>query len=241
MYFLRHFFSVLFILGVFQIQAQISSSKHNLQSLNGNYFNNETDAKFALAYQSDQTYEVNIFSEKKNDDMTAKDQLRIGGIKIHIQQNDFVTSLATADGGKITVSTIGGTHRKTKQNILLTKNNAAGNEEWYKIYGGSSYDRASSLTATKDGGYLIVGSTSSFGAGNYDVYIIKVNAKGKEEWSSTYGDKLNEYGLTAEEQASGYLIKGTKQICGDTIDFTDCKEEMWIIEISESGKRKFKQ
>jgi len=240
MHFLRHFFSVLFILGVFQIQAQISSSEHNLQSLNGNYFNNETDAKFALAYQSDQTYEMNIFREKKNDGMTAKDQLRIGG-KMHIQQNDFVTSLATADGGKITVSTIGGTHRKTKQDILLTKNNAAGNQEWYKIYGGSSYDRASSLMATKDGGYLITGSTSSFGAGNYDVYIIKMNAKGKKEWSKTYGDELNEYGFIAEEQSSGFLIKGTKQICGDTVDFTDCKEEIWTIELDKFGKRKLKQ
>ena len=148
----------------------------------------------------------------------------------------FQPIIAT-DNGSIQVSNISSSNEGST--ILLTKNYENGNEIWYKKYGGDSYDKANSIINTKDGGYLLIGSTSSFGNGNYDVYIIKVNAKGKEQWSATYGDFYNEYGNFAEETDTGYIIKGTKQECkSNNMALKDnCKTNVWIITIDKKGNK----
>ena len=143
------------------------------------------------------------------------------------------------DNGSISVSTIGSKDGKSTQ-ILLTKNDEKGNEIWFRTFGGSSYEQAKSIIGTEDGGYLIVGATSSFGNGNYDVYVIKVDRNGKEQWSNTYGDFYNEYGYTAQETDSGYLIKGTKQKCTSNSDVFNrtCTTNAWFIRIDKKGVEK---
>ncbi len=96
--------------------------------------------------------------------------------------------------------------------IILTFIDENGNEKSFSRFGGDSYDKASMVQPTMDGGYIIVGSTSSFGAGNYDVWLIKTDAKGKMEWSETYGGELNEYGDSVIPTPEGYRIHGKKQV-----------------------------
>lgn len=143
--------------------------------------------------------------------------------------------ITTPDGGRISVATTKADYGKGKGDILLTKNYPNGNEEWFTTFGGRSYDRAASVIETPDGGYLIVGSTSSYGVGNYDIYLIKTNELGKEEWSKAYGEALNDYGYTAEIGPEGsYIIKGTQQRCVSE-DFSDCQDIPWLIEVNETG------
>ncbi|HBU31209.1 MAG TPA: hypothetical protein DEB14_02670, partial [Dictyoglomus sp.] len=58
---------------------------------------------------------------------------------------------------------------------------------WQKTYGGSNDDEAFSIQQTTDGGYIVAGWTESFGAGNRDVYIIKLDSNGNKVWEKTYG------------------------------------------------------
>ena len=60
---------------------------------------------------------------------------------------------------------------------------------WSKTYGGEKLDEAQGITATDDGGFIVVGLTESYGAGNSDFYIVKVDKDGKEVWSQTIGGK----------------------------------------------------
>lgn len=146
-----------------------------------------------------------------------------------------VHSLETPDGGRISVGT---TKRfeKRESEILLTKNNAVGNEEWYRLLGGSSYEKASAIGKTRDGGYIIVGSTSSYGNGNYDILLIKTDEKGKEKWKKTYGGFYNEYGYAViQTRDGGYLIEGKKQFCKEHNDWGNCSDEAWRIKTDAKG------
>ena len=146
--------------------------------------------------------------------------------------------LQAVDDTTIRVETINcGT--ETECDISLTKSDKSGNILWQKTFGGTSYDKADQVLTTPDQGYLIVGSTSSFGMGNYDILLIKVNANGQVEWQQTYGEFFNEYGKNASNLASGdgFQIEGTQQTCTTPNVSNDCKDSLWEFQIDKNGQR----
>ncbi len=62
--------------------------------------------------------------------------------------------------------------------VLLAPVNAQSETNWQRTYGGPGKDYGYSVKQTSDGGYVIAGSTSSFGAGYEDVYLIKTDVSG---------------------------------------------------------------
>ncbi|TDQ16570.1 helix-turn-helix protein [Algoriphagus boseongensis] len=125
----------------------------------------------------------------------------------------------------------------TECDIQLTLKNDQGEILWQKIYGGSSYDKAGGVASTADGGFLILGSTSSFGKGNYDVLLIKVNANGEVLWQKTYGEFFNEYGyqITQMSSSGNFEIEGSRQTCSTPNVSNSCKDYVWTFQIDEEG------
>ena len=58
---------------------------------------------------------------------------------------------------------------------------------WTRTFGGVANDMGYDVERTSEGGYIITGWTQSFGAGGYDVYLIKTDAGGNMLWEKTYG------------------------------------------------------
>ncbi len=82
----------------------------------------------------------------------------------------------TSDGGYIIAggtNSFGGDY----SDLCLLKTASSGDTLWTRTYGGSNFDKAYSVQQTSDGGYIIAGSTSSFGAGSGDVYLVKVSGE----------------------------------------------------------------
>lgn len=143
--------------------------------------------------------------------------------------NEIQYSVATINCGAETVC-----------DIEVTKKDKDGEILWQNIFGGTSYDRAGEVVSTEDGGCLVVGSTSSFGAGNYDVLLLKIDSKGGLVWQKTYGGFFNEYGKSISKipDHKGYAIEGTQQTC-DTPNVSDkCKDYVWVFEVDENGELK---
>ena len=92
----------------------------------------------------------------------------------------------TSDGGYIIVGDIW--NGADGFDIWLLKSDTSGDTLWTKTFGGRFDDRGYSVQQTTDEGYIIVGSTESFSAGDYDVWLIKTDASGDTLWTKTYGE-----------------------------------------------------
>lgn len=96
--------------------------------------------------------------------------------------------------------------------ILLMKTDPMGKELWTTSFGGQSEDYVSSVDPTSDGGYLLAGSTGSYGADPYNMWLIKTDGHGVPEWNRTFGGKNFDWGSDAVQTPDGgFLIVGTTE------------------------------
>jgi hypothetical protein len=114
----------------------------------------------------------------------------------------------TSDGGYIVAGSTS-SFGAGSGDVYLIKTNAAGDTQWTRTFGGTRDDIGSSVRQTSDGGYVVAGATLSFGAGNYDVYLVKTDAAGGTPWTRTYGGSNDDKGTSVvETRDSGYVIVG---------------------------------
>lgn len=114
----------------------------------------------------------------------------------------------TSDFGYIIVGESQSITGGNSLNIIVIKTDSLGNEIWIKDFGGVDYDCGYWIEQTSDGGYIITGETNSFG-NNYDVYLIKIDENGIEQWSKTYGDIDYDGGHSVQQTSDGgYIITG---------------------------------
>ena len=112
----------------------------------------------------------------------------------------------------------------------LIKIDSDGNEIWNQSYGGNGTDIIRSIVLT-DNGYLLAGNTNSYGNGNNDIFIIKVDQAGAQQWSQTYGGNGTDVGRSISKVIDGgYIITGYTDSFGNSSNFN-----IWLIKIDENG------
>ena len=77
---------------------------------------------------------------------------------------------------------------------LLLRTDSNGNLLWTKQYGDSLWEELTSVRLLPDNGFIFTGSTSSFGAGNYDILLMKTDSSGNVQWSKTFGNSYTDAG-----------------------------------------------
>jgi len=141
----------------------------------------------------------------------------------------------TTDGGYILAG-------KTKSygagnyDAWLIKTNAEGAEQWSQTFGGSDWDQAYSVQQTTDGGYILAGNTYSYGAGGYDVWLIKTDAEGVEQWSQTFGGSGWDQAYSVQQTTDGGYI-----LAGKTKSYGAGKYDAWLIKTDAMGAEQWSQ
>ncbi|MDA9883609.1 helix-turn-helix domain-containing protein [Flavobacteriaceae bacterium] len=115
------------------------------------------------------------------------------------------------------------------------------NIQWKTTIGGNSWDYVEDIIELEDG-YFVLGQTGSYGVGNNDVYLTKLDLIGNELWFKTYGNPLNDYGRViakSNDNKNEYIIKGEKQNCPTPNDWAKCYMEKLTIRINGEGDNLF--
>jgi hypothetical protein len=87
---------------------------------------------------------------------------------------------------------------------------------FFNKYGGNGIDVGYSVKQTKDKQYVVAGSTSSYGAGNTDFYLIRIDSMGFVMWERTYGGFNNDVANSVIQLAdSGYAMAGFSNSFGN--------------------------
>lgn len=125
--------------------------------------------------------------------------------------------LATSDNGYVIVgNTFSADTQVAKNNgqsdVWLIKIHNNGELLWQKNYGGSGFDTAHSVRPTKEGGFLVCGSSKSFDAdvtenfGENDIWIFKTDTTGKLIWQKSFGGLGLDLGYDAIEDSNGNIV-----------------------------------
>lgn len=154
------------------------------------------------------------------------------------------TAIKTIDGGYALAGSTNsaGTRQSdiwqgtNRTDVLLVKVDSSGNMLWNQTYGGQSTDQCWSMVASDDGGYLLLCLTRSFGAGEEDVWLVKVNSAGDMEWSRTYGGSRAESVSTIVKANDGGYV-----LACSTISFGAGSSDVWLIKVDSSGNMLWNQ
>ena len=140
--------------------------------------------------------------------------------------------IQTQDGGYAVVGTVAIT--SGNKDIFVVKMDAKGKVLWSRHFGGGSADEGQSIIELPDASLVILGSTSSFGAGNFDVYLIKTDAFGRPRWVQTYGGFDADRGFDLAATNDGGII-----VTGSTANFGATKQDAFLLKVDEAGAQQW--
>ena len=126
------------------------------------------------------------------------------------EQWDFCNQVvALADGG---AALFGQTfsYGAGDGDFYLIRLDSDGDTLWTRTYGGTALETGESIALTSDGGFVLAGTTESFGAGKKDMYVVRTNSDGDTLWTKTFGgpedDICKSVATTADD---GYVLAGS--------------------------------
>ncbi|MFC2150084.1 T9SS type A sorting domain-containing protein [Calditrichota bacterium] len=139
--------------------------------------------------------------------------------------DDRGQKLIPIDGG-YALAGYTGSYGNGQTDYYLVITDEDGQEQLSEAYGGEANEFANGLTQTIDGGYCLVCQTTSFGEGSYDFWVVKVDAEGEMQWSTTYGNS----NLNRPEGGVFQWRNGSFYIFGNTDLGEGNGRDLWVIQ-----------
>ncbi len=136
--------------------------------------------------------------------------------------------ISTLDGGYLIVGTK--VSAGLQEQFYLIKTDSVGNVLWEKTYGGNSIDYGKKVIQLSDSSYVVSGTTSSYGSGQNDFYIIKVDQLGNLLFTKTIGGSQNELLWDMILTSDNKIV-----LCGSTISFGAGNNDGYLVNLDLNG------
>jgi hypothetical protein len=139
----------------------------------------------------------------------------------------------TSDGGFIII----GTSRLSRQrsvDVFIIKVDSLGTLEWSRNVGGEKQEEGRSIQQTSDSGYIATGWTSSYGSGEIDVYLVRLNHKGDELWTRRIGGDKDDRGYSVKQTYDGGFV-----VAGETESYAEYETDIFLFKVDSNGEPKW--
>ena len=147
-------------------------------------------------------------------------------------ENDHANCVQpTPDGGYILTGATT-SYSIGADDLWIIKTDAVGATQWMLTFGGYSFDEGFFVEPISDGNYIVLGTTSSRGAGRSDAWLIKLTAGGSMVWSQTLGGPEWDWGSTVHETHDGGFI-----ITGTTFSSGAGSSDVWLLKTDSRGQQ----
>ena len=181
--------------------------------------------------------ETDIYLTKMNDNGEEQWSQTFGGPgndKAHCVQQ-------TTDGGYIItgedeedVYNPGNDFWTANSDLFLIKTNELGQEEWAQRFGEAGNDCGRSVQQTSDGGYIIAGYVTPGENQNSNIYLLKTNDNGEEQWSQTFGGAGDDTAQSVQQTSDGGYI-----IAAHTSTTNNISNGVYLIKTDAQGNTPF--
>jgi hypothetical protein len=152
----------------------------------------------------------------------------------------------TNDDGYIVVGYTNSKDGDVKENkgeydAWIVKVDDLGDIKWQKTFGGSGIDLAKSIRKTKDGGYIVVGLTTSNDKdieqnnGLSDLWIFKLDENGEIVWQKVLGGSGQDVAESVALVEDGYIIVGSSDSNDGDINENYGKVDSLIVKLDLYG------
>ncbi len=122
---------------------------------------------------------------------------------------DFCNQAAALNDGGIALFGTTYSFGSGEGDFYLVRLDSEGDTLWSRAYGGSSMETGESIAVASDGGFYLVGSTTSFGAGASDMYVVRTDSNGDTLWTRTWGGVEDDFCYAvATTPNDGYVLAG---------------------------------
>ena len=162
-----------------------------------------------------------------------------GGVDILVTDNDHrhegdgddygYSIKQTSDRGYIIAGSTS-SYGEGGQDVYLLKKDRFGRTVWETTFGGSGFDAGHQVIQTRDGNFVIAGSTNSFGRGADDVYVIKTDSNGRILWEVTRGGSGIDIGHSIVGTSDGGYV-----IAGSTTSYGEGRNDVYLIKLDRDG------
>ncbi|MBS4065711.1 MAG: T9SS type A sorting domain-containing protein [Chitinophagaceae bacterium] len=173
--------------------------------------------------------QTDIYITRTDKIMQSKWQKTIGGFS-----SDVAKSVVELSDSSLIIAGYSNSFGNGGYDAYICKADKNGNLVWQKTYGGGDWDFAYSINKTLDNCLIICGETYSYGKGDKDGFIMKMNASGTIIWSKVYGGpKADGFKEIIPTNDGGYIATGTTMSYGDSLG------DIWIAKFNNMGDSVF--
>ena len=153
--------------------------------------------------------------------------------------NDLTNSVKQMSDGGYLMSGSTVIEGETLTKAAIIKAGSDGDIIFFTSFGGDKTDVMNDAIETRDNGIVSIGSTSSEGAGKYDVYLAKANAEGSVQFTQTYGDEFDNFATSITELADGSLLMVGYGRSSDATPWNDNAVDALILRTSNTGVQNY--
>ena len=114
--------------------------------------------------------------------------------------------------------------------FYLIKTDASGDSLWSKTFGGANGESAAAVRETLDGGYVVLGTTGSFGSGYSSLYAVRTDSLGDTLWTAAYGGESADFGYAVEVSPDGGFV-----FAGATASYGAGYSDMYVVKTDPQG------